>query len=69
MRTAWTKDYLVVMFSDYDGTWREVTVPCTFMQAIRFVRAKHWNDAMKRGNVMIVTKTEFAEMPKSKETA
>ena len=29
--TAWKKDYLIVIHNDYDNTWREVTIPCTFL--------------------------------------
>ena len=60
--TAWKKDYLVVMHSDYDDTSRDLTVPCTFMQAIRFVRAKGWNDS---NTVRIVTLSEWATLPTS----
>jgi hypothetical protein len=37
-----------------------VTVPCTFMQAIRFARAKGWRIDDKR--VRLVTLTEFATL-------
>jgi len=60
--TAWKKDYLVVIHSDYDNTWRDLTIPCTFMQAIRFVRAKGWTDSK---NVRIVTLSEWAKLPTS----
>lgn len=65
--TAWKKDYLIVLFSDYDNTWQDVTVPCTFMQAIRFARAKGWRIDSK--NVRLVTLTEFATISKSEATA
>ena len=58
--TAWKKDYVVVMHSDYDNTWRDLTIACTFMQAIRFVRAKGWTDSK---NVRIVTLSEWAKLP------
>lgn len=64
--TSWKKDYLVVLFSDYDNTWRDVTVPCTFMQAIRFARAKGWSDSK---SVRIVSLAEFAALPQSEVTA
>lgn len=60
--TAWKKDYLVVIHSDYDDTWRDLTVPCTFMQAIRFIRAKGWTDSK---SVRIVTLSEWATLPTS----
>ena len=64
--TAWKKDYLVVLHSDYDDTWRDVTVPCTFMQAIRFARAKGWRIDDK--NVRLVTLTEFATLSQKEQT-
>ena len=57
--TAWKKDYLVVMHSDFDDTWTDKTIPCTFMQAIRYVRAKNWTHAMDKGTVRIVTLAEL----------
>jgi len=57
---SWKKDYLIVLFSDYDNTWQKVTIPCTFMQAIRFARAKGWR--IDSQNVRLVTLTEFATM-------
>jgi hypothetical protein len=65
--TSWKKDYLVVLFSDYDNTWRNVTVPCTFMQAIRFARAKGWR--LDGETVRLVTLTEFAALPQREVTA
>jgi hypothetical protein len=58
--TSWKKDYLVVLFNDYDNTWRDVTVPCTLMQAIRFVTAKGWTDSK---SVRVVSRAEFATLP------
>jgi hypothetical protein len=66
---SWKKDYLVVLHSDYDNTWSDKTIPCTFLQAIRFVRAKHWNHAMDKGTVRIVTLAEFATLPKAEVKA
>lgn len=67
--TAWKKDYLVVMFSDYNNTWSERTIPCTFLQAVRFVQARHWNNAMEKDAVRIVTLAEFAALPKDEVKA
>jgi len=63
---SWKKDSLVILFNDYDNTWRDVTIPCTFMQAIRFVRAKGWSDSR---HVRIVSLAEFANLPQHKVTA
>lgn len=57
---SWKKDYLIVLFEDYDNTWRDVTVPCTFMQAIKFARSKGWRIDDKR--VRLVTLTEFSTL-------
>jgi hypothetical protein len=65
--TAWKKDYLIVLFNDYNNTWHDVTKPCTFMQAIRFARAKGWRIDSK--NVRLVSLTEFATISKSEVTA
>jgi hypothetical protein len=62
--TAWKKDYLVVMHSDYDNTWSHKTIPCTFMQALRFIRAKGWTHALDKDTVRIVTLSEWANLPK-----
>lgn len=64
--TAWKKKYLVVLFSDYDNTWRDVTVPCTFLQAVRFVAAKGWTDSK---NVRVVCLAEFAALQNREVTA
>lgn len=58
--TAWKKDYLIVIHSDYDNTWHESTIPCTFLQAIRFARAKGWR--IDGDTVRLVTLTEFANL-------
>jgi hypothetical protein len=67
--TAWKKDFLVVMYSDYDNTWIDKTIPCTLKQAIKFVYAKRWDYAMDKGIVRIVTLAEFANLAKSGVTA
>jgi hypothetical protein len=59
---SWKKEYLVVRHDDYDNTWRDLTIPCTFMQAIRFVRAKNLNHALSQDVVRIVTLTEWATL-------
>ena len=59
--TAWKKDYLIVIHNDYDNTWREVTKPCTFSQAIRFARAKGWR--LNGDTVRLVTLSEWATLP------
>lgn len=64
---SWKKDYLIVLHSDYDKTWHSVTIPCTFMQAIRFARAKGWR--IDSQNVRLVTLSEFATMQKREVTA
>ena len=65
--TAWKKDYLIVIHNDYDNTWRGVTKPCTFLQAIRFARAKGWR--LDGETVRLVTLTEFANLLQREVTA
>jgi hypothetical protein len=56
---AWKKDFVVIMYSDYDHSWIEKTIPLTYLQAVRFISAKHWNYALEKGIVKIVTLTEL----------
>ena len=56
---AWKKDYLVIRHNDYDDTWTDKTVPCTFMQAVRFISTNNWNHYEVKGSVRIVTLAEF----------
>jgi hypothetical protein len=67
--TAWRKDYLVIIHSDYDNTWRDMTKPITFKQAIHFVCHKRFKPSMDRGTIKIVTLREFETLPQSKATA
>ena len=61
--TAWKKEFVVVMHSDYDNTWSVKTIPLTLKQAVHFVYAKRWNLALDKGTVRIVTMDELATMP------
>jgi hypothetical protein len=56
---AWKKNYLVIMHSDYDNTWTVKTIPCTLLQAIRFVNSKRWDHLIIKYTVRIVTLAEF----------
>lgn len=60
--TAWKKDFLVVLFQDYDNTWRDLTIPCTLKQAARFVSQKNYTNSLNRGTVRVVTLAEFAAL-------
>jgi hypothetical protein len=62
MTTAWTKENVVVMLNDYDNTWTVKTIPVTYLQAIKFVTAKHWNHAMDKNVVRIVTLNQLKEL-------
>ena len=53
--TAWKKDYFVVRQSDYDGTWYALTIPCTYLQAVRFALRTH-------GKTKIVSSAELATL-------
>ena len=61
--TAWKKEFVVVMHSDYDNTWSVKTIPLTLKQAVHFVYAKRWNLALDKGTVRIVTMDELATLP------
>ena len=56
---SWKKDYVVVKYSDYDNTWEEQTIPCTLLQAARFISAKRWNHREVKGTVRVVTLSEL----------
>ena len=56
---AWKKNYLVIMHSDYDNTWTVKTIPCTLLQAIRFVNSKRWDHLIIKYTVRIVTLAEY----------
>jgi len=56
---AWKKDFVVIMYSDYDHTWIEKTIPLTYLQAVRFIYVLHWDHALENGIVKIVTLTEL----------
>jgi hypothetical protein len=70
MATSWTKNQLVICFSDFDNTWSVKTIPLTFNQAMKFVLY------VTRGNLFhkdykIVSLTEWDAMQKksTQETA
>lgn len=63
---AWQKMWVVVMHSEYDDTWTEKTIPCTEMQAIRFIRAKRWGHALDTGAVRIVSLDQLKTLNESK---
>lgn len=62
MKTAWTKDSVVVMHDDYNDTWTVKTIPVTYLQAVRFVMAKKWTRALDKGTVKIVTLDQLETM-------
>ena len=51
---SWKKESVVIALDDYNNTWLVKTVPMTRLQAIKFVIAKHWENALDRGVVKIV---------------
>lgn len=59
---SWKKEYVVVMHSDYNNTWSVRTIPLTLKQAVKFVYAKHWNLALDKGTVRIITLAESATL-------
>jgi hypothetical protein len=56
---AWKKDYIVIRHNDYDDTWTDRTIPCTFLQAVKFISSNNWNHYEVKGSVRIVTLAEF----------
>ena len=56
---SWKKESVVVLLDDYDNTWRVKTAPITRLQAIKFVIAKHWLNALDQGVVKIVNVSEL----------
>lgn len=64
---AWQKNWIVVMHSEYDNTWVDKTMPCTELQAARFVVAKRWVNAVEKGTVRIVSLAEWATLNTSLE--
>ena len=64
--TNWKKNYLVVIHHDYDNTWRDMTNPCTYKQAIHFICHKNFRPSMDKGTIKIVTVNEFSSLPQSK---
>ena len=57
--TAWTKNYVVVRYNFHDSTWRAVTIPCTLMQAKRFISVLKTNPRFDTKQPSIVTLEEF----------
>jgi hypothetical protein len=51
---AWAKNSVVMLLDDYDNSWVTKTVPVTYGQAIDFINAKRWNNALEKGEVRIV---------------
>jgi hypothetical protein len=37
------KDQVVMLFDDFDNTWKIKTVPVTLNMAIRFIKAQGWS--------------------------
>jgi hypothetical protein len=56
---SWKKNQVVIFFDDYSNTWVVKTKLLTRLQAIKFVFAKSWNDAMDKGQVRIVDANEL----------
>ena len=63
-RSSNKKDHVVVHLDDFNNTWKDVTIPCTSLQAIRWVVRKNYTHLVDKGAMRIVTLAEFAELPK-----
>ena len=68
MTTSWTKNQLVISFSDYDNTWSVKTIPLTFNQAIKFMRYITHGHVFHK-NYKIVSLKEWEAMQKEATTA
>jgi|APGre2960657404_1045060.scaffolds.fasta_scaffold148579_3 hypothetical protein len=68
MTTSWTKNQLVISFSDYDNTWSVKTKPLTLNQAIKFVIYVTKGHVFHK-NYKIVSLTEWEAMQKETTTA
>jgi hypothetical protein len=60
--TSWKKEWVVITHSDYDNTWVELTIPCTFKQACAFINHPRYASRYERGLIKFVTVSEFAKM-------
>ena len=67
-RSSNKKNYVVVRLNDYDNTWRELTTPATFLQAVRWVAWHSYGNFVSKGIMKILTLDELAEL-QQKETA
>lgn len=56
---AWKKEYFVISHNDYDNTWVEKTIKCTYLQAVRYISAKNWHHRLVKGSVRIVSIAEL----------
>jgi len=66
-RASHKKDHVVVRFDEYDRTWRDITVPCTYLQAIRYVTTHKFMPLIDNGGMAIVHMSEFIELTRPKE--
>lgn len=57
----WKKEWLVIRFDDYDNTWESRTIPCTELQAYRFVLQSGW--MVDNVSTRVVKLDEFASFP------
>jgi len=67
-RSSNKKNYVVVRLNDYDNTWRELTTPATFLQAVRWVSWHSYGNFVNQGIMKILTLDELAQL-QQKETA
>jgi hypothetical protein len=67
-RSSNKRDHVVVRFNEYDNTWRDLTTPATFLQAVRWVAWHSYKNFVDQGIMKIVTLEEFAKL-QQKETA
>ena len=61
-RASNKRDHVVVRFNDYDSTWVDLTNPCTFLQAVRWVAWHSYKPFIDKGIMKIVTLEEYAKL-------
>lgn len=64
-RSSNKRDHIVVRFNEYDNTWRDMTTPCTFLQAVRWVTWHSYKNFVDQGIMKIVTLEEWKTLPTS----
>jgi hypothetical protein len=60
-RSSNKKNYLVIL-DNKDNTYNELTIPCTSLQAIRWIVNKNFLPLEQKGIIKMVTLEEYKKM-------